>query len=298
MGEQLAAQRTAGVRAGKVFGAEAPGVQQGHSQRVAHGQLGRGAGGGGQVERAGFARHAAVEHQVGITREGGLQTARHGDHGRAQTPQHGQDGREFAAFAAVGDGQHQVVAGDHAQVAMAGFGGMDKKRGGAGGGQRGGDLAAHMAAFAHAHHYHTAPGLQHHLHRLGKHTIHAGRQAVQGFHLNVEGLAGQAQGLISVKRGQRGGGGSHAWILSTGHAGRAVQPPKSTGTVRASSPQSLHPAHPAARPARTATQRRPAAPAHGLLESCVTQRKPRIASNPCLLLPSHCFTCWPRCWAW
>ncbi len=35
MGEQFAAQRAAGVRAGKVFGAEAPGVEQGHGQGVA-----------------------------------------------------------------------------------------------------------------------------------------------------------------------------------------------------------------------------------------------------------------------
>jgi hypothetical protein len=72
MGQQLAAQRTAGVRAGKVFGAEAPRVEQGHGQGVAHGQLGGGAGRGGQVQRAGFALHAAVEHQVGMLGQGGL----------------------------------------------------------------------------------------------------------------------------------------------------------------------------------------------------------------------------------
>ena len=222
MGKQLAAQRTAGVRAGKVFGAEAPGVQQGHGQRVAHGQLGRGAGGGGQVQGAGFALHAAVQHQIGITRQGGLQAAGHGDQRGAQAPQHGQDGREFAAFAAVGDGQHQVVARDHAQVAMAGLGGVHKKGGGAGGCERGSNLAAHMATFAHAHHHHTAPGLQHHVHGLGKHAIDAGRQSGQGRSLDIKGFAGQAQGLVGIKRGQRGGGGSHPGILSTGHAGRAL----------------------------------------------------------------------------
>ena len=219
MGEQFAAQRAAGVRAGKVFGAEAPGVEQGHGQCVAHGQLGGGAGGGGQVQRAGFALHAAVQHQVGMLGQGGLQTAGQRDQGCAQALEHGQDGSEFTAFAAVGDGQHHIGAGDHAQIAVAGLCGVHKECGGAGGRQGGGNLAAHMAALAHAHHHQAAGGGQHHLHGLGKALVHPGRQARERGGFDFKGLARQAQGLRRVKRRGRGGADSHGRILSTGAAG-------------------------------------------------------------------------------
>ena len=229
VGEQLAAQRTAGVRAGKVFGAEAPGVQQGHGQRIAHGQLGRGAGGGGQVAGGRLrAPRCTVQHQVGITSPGW--TAGRpvmAISGGAQAPQHGQDGREFIRFRRCWRcASTRSIARDHAQVAMAGLGGVYKKGGGAGGCERGSNLAAHMATFAHAHHHHTAHGHSAALHLYGLRAMTRHRRGPpvpgQGRSLDIKGFAGQAQGLVGIKRGQRGGGGSHPGILSTGHARRAL----------------------------------------------------------------------------
>ena len=154
--EQLAPQRTAGVRTGKVFGFKAARLQQGNSQRIAHGQLRRGAGGGCQVERAGLLGHAGVQHQVGMPGQRRLHAARQCHQHHLQPAQGRQDGGELFAFAAVGNGQHHVGGGDHAQVAVAGLTGVHKHRRRAGGGQGGGDLAADVAALAHAHHDHTA----------------------------------------------------------------------------------------------------------------------------------------------
>jgi hypothetical protein len=53
----------------------------------------------------------------------------------------------------------------HAQVAVAGLGRVHEERRRAGAGQRGGDLAAHVAALAHAHDDHAAAAAQHGLHR-------------------------------------------------------------------------------------------------------------------------------------
>ena len=58
--------------------------------------------------------------------------------------------QHFGGFAGIGDGQQHVVARDHADVAMAGFGRMHEERRRAGGGERGGDLAGDVAGFAHA----------------------------------------------------------------------------------------------------------------------------------------------------
>ena len=50
----------------------------------------------------------------------------------------------------VGQGEHRIVAGDHADVAVARLAGMHEEGGRAGAGQGGGDLAADMARFTHA----------------------------------------------------------------------------------------------------------------------------------------------------
>ncbi|MCY1553588.1 hypothetical protein D9M68_900880 [compost metagenome] len=64
MGQQLAAERAARVRAGEVFLAEAARVQHRHRQRIAQRQRGGGACRWRQVERAGFLFHARVQVRV------------------------------------------------------------------------------------------------------------------------------------------------------------------------------------------------------------------------------------------
>ena len=95
------------------------------------------------------------------------------------------------------------------------FGRVHEERGRAGGCQRGGDLAPHMAALAHAHDDH-APGRgQQQLHRLHKHLAQARAQALQYLGLDIEGLAPQAQGLRGIEG--RGRMGRWAWAnLSVG----------------------------------------------------------------------------------
>ena len=58
--------------------------------------------------------------------------------------------QHFGGLAGVRDGEQHVVARDHADVAVAGFGGMHEKRRRARGGQGGGDLAGDVAGLAHA----------------------------------------------------------------------------------------------------------------------------------------------------
>ena len=56
-------------------------------------------------------------------------------------------------MAGVGQGDHHIVAGDHAEVAVAGLGRMNEKGRCAGGSQCGRELARHMARLADAAHH-------------------------------------------------------------------------------------------------------------------------------------------------
>ena len=93
---------------------------------------------------------------------------------------------------------------------MAGFARMHKQGRRSGGRQRGGDLAADVPAFAHAHDNHVAPARQNQAHRLGKFAAQAAGQAQhrRGFYLN--GFPGESQCLGGIKvRGIK----AHASIL-------------------------------------------------------------------------------------
>ena len=97
---------------------------------------------------------------------------------------------------------------------MAGFSGVHKHGGRAGGSQGGCNLAADMATLAHPHHHHTAADTQHHLHHAGKRNIEFCFQALNGSSLNVEGFLGEAYGAFGLKSRYAKVGWCHRFILS------------------------------------------------------------------------------------
>ncbi len=62
----------------------------------------------------------------------------------------GEEAQDLLGFTGGGEREHEVAPGEHAQIAMDGFGGMEEERGRAGGGERSGDLLRDDAALAHA----------------------------------------------------------------------------------------------------------------------------------------------------
>ena len=218
MREQATAQGAARMGAGKVFGLEAARIEQSHGQGIAQGQLGRGAGGGRQIQGAGLFGHTAVQHNVGVMGQGGVQAACDGNQGNAQALEHRQNGGQFIALAAVGQGQHQVLGLHHAQIAMAGLGRMHEQRRGSGGSQRGRHLAANVAAFAHAHHHHPALHRQHALHRMHKTFRQALPDLLHRRGFDVQRFSGQLKNALALVGGQalasvRGKRGVHPLIL-------------------------------------------------------------------------------------
>src|SRR5260370_52078 len=67
-----------------------------------------------------------------------------------------EDSKHFIGLAGRRNGDEEVVGRDHAEVAVAGLARMHEKRRRPGRGQGRGDLAADMAALAHAGHHHAA----------------------------------------------------------------------------------------------------------------------------------------------
>ena len=224
--QQLAAERAAGVRAREVLLAEAARVEQRHRQRVAQRHLRRGAGGGRQVQRAGLLVDGAGQHHVGVAGQRGLGLAGHRHQRHAQAPHRRQDGRQLVALAAVADGQHHVAGHHHAQVAVAGLGRVHEERRRAGRRQRGGDLAADVAALAHAHHDDAAAALQHRLHRAREAFALARRQPQQRARLDLEGALGQAQRAFGVE-GARRGSPAGALEYDRAHSRHPWPPPSS-----------------------------------------------------------------------
>ena len=79
-----------------------------------------------------------------------------------------QDGDEFVGFAGVRQGDEHVVGGDHAEVAVAGFGRMHEEAGRAGARERGRELAGDMPGFADARYHHAALASEQEFDRAGE----------------------------------------------------------------------------------------------------------------------------------
>ena len=125
------------------------------------------------------------------------------DQRHPEAPGIGDDVGKLRRLARPGQGDDHVVGLDHAEIAVARLGRMDVMGGGAGRGEGGGDLAAHMARLAHAGDDDPAPGRSHGLDR--------GRE--EGAEAVADGLHQDRQAVpLGLERAQgRGDGRSGEW---------------------------------------------------------------------------------------
>ncbi len=134
----------------KFFGRTAAPTHQRQGQRVAQGHLQGGGRGGGAVQRVGF-RHKRQQKEVrGVFAEQAVRVARYPYQGDVAPGRIQDDVRKFRRVAGIGKGQNSIVGGQHPQVSVAGFAGVDEIGGGTRGCQCCRHLAGHMPAFAHA----------------------------------------------------------------------------------------------------------------------------------------------------
>ena len=138
------------MRAREIFCGETTCLKQRHSECITHGERGRGAGRRRQVERAGFLGHADIEMHGRGSRECRGRIARQGDHRHTEACDGCQHREDLWRLARVRQGEHDVAARNHADVAVARLGRMQEEGRAAGAGECGGDLAADVSRLAHA----------------------------------------------------------------------------------------------------------------------------------------------------
>jgi len=144
----LSPKYPAGSIAMKIPLLEIPELNQSHGKSVPQGQHGCGAGGRGQPHGAGFPGNPRIDGQIAVPGQGRIGLSREGDDPCADVSQAGENDVELSGFAAVGQGQDDVLAADHSQVSVHGFHGMKKQGRGAGAAERGHNFSAHDPRFA------------------------------------------------------------------------------------------------------------------------------------------------------
>ena len=140
------------MRAREFVAAHTFGLHYRERERITECERRGGARGGRQIERAGFFFRAGVKMGIGLPGEARLRFAGKRDQLGALAFDQRHDRQQFGGFARVRQRDKYVVARDHAEVAMARFGGMHKirRRAGARHGRR--DFARDMAGLADAAH--------------------------------------------------------------------------------------------------------------------------------------------------
>ena len=134
MGEKLAAECAARMRASEVFLCKALGVHTSNGQCIAHCQRGRGRRRGREVERAGFKGHVHIEVDIGVTCKRTFRISRNRNELGAFAFDNRDDREQLVGSARVRNADDDIIDRDHTQVAVGGFGGMHEKGGRTGGG--------------------------------------------------------------------------------------------------------------------------------------------------------------------
>jgi len=103
---------------------------------------------GREIVRAGFGGHAGVEYDVAGLSEGGGHASGECDEVVSESLEEREESEELFGFAACGQGDDRVSAGEHAEVSVHGVGRVEIVRGSSGRAERGGDLSSDDAALA------------------------------------------------------------------------------------------------------------------------------------------------------
>ncbi len=127
-----------------------PRFEQHHRQRVAHREHGGGTGSRREIERAGLAGDLHVEVNIGFAGQARLGIARQRHKAGSDALEARDQPGDLLRLAAVAEDQHQIAAGDHAEVAVRGVDGIQDHAGRARAGKGRGDLGPDHARFADA----------------------------------------------------------------------------------------------------------------------------------------------------
>jgi hypothetical protein len=126
---------------------------------------------------------------VGFAGERGFSVSGQRDQLGALALDQRNDRQQFGALAGIGQRDEHVIARHHAEIAMAGFGRMHEKRGGAGAREGGSDLARDMSRLADAAHHHSPAAGHDQLHRAHEMLIEPADEIGNGLSLDFQHFA-------------------------------------------------------------------------------------------------------------
>ena len=149
-----------------VAGGKTLGFEQRDGERIAEDQLHRRRGGGREAVGTRLLDRGEDERDIRLAPKRAVRARGHGDERDGESLGVGDDIGELRRLSRPRQRQHHVAILQHAEVAVARFGGMDEHRGLAGRGQGRGDLSPDMARLAHAGDDDAARGRVNHLYGL------------------------------------------------------------------------------------------------------------------------------------
>ncbi len=177
---------------GVILGAQPAPFQQGHGDRVAHGQGGRRARRRGQVHGTGLFTDADVEHDPTLPRQRGGDVPRQQHDGHVETFEERHDGEELVRLARVRQGHDDVAGRHHPEISVDALGGMQEVGGRARGGQRGRELPRDDPRLAHARHDHAAAAALQEVHGRVEARIELRHQGQDGLRFQPEDAGREA----------------------------------------------------------------------------------------------------------
>ena len=148
---------------------------------------------GASTERANLLQRPQDDGHVGLCGQRALACAGQPDNGRRQLAERAQQADDLLAFAAVRQGQDDIVGMDHAQIAVDGAGGVQDVGTGARRVERAGDLLADVGRFAGAGDRDPAGAVPQQLHRLKERAVETIRHLVKGRRFRTDHLLGISQ---------------------------------------------------------------------------------------------------------
>lgn len=120
-GEEEFSQTAAGVEFGEVFGLKAAFLEQDHGEGITEAEHIGGAGGGGELEGAGFLFDVGVEDDVAVFGKGGAWHSGDGDDESGSFFDVGEKADHFGGLARIAEGDDEVAGGEESEVAMEGI---------------------------------------------------------------------------------------------------------------------------------------------------------------------------------
>ena len=184
------AELAARVQRRVVFLREAALFEQGHGERVTHGQHRSGRSRGSETQRTRLLPDANVDHHVARLGERRARASSQGDEGHSQALHRVEQAQQLLGLAAVGERYQHVVAHQAAEIAVQGFSRVKEEGGRACTGKSRRNLLPDQAGLAHPGHHHAARAGKQRLNRSRKTLVQAADQFGQRSGLDFEHLAG------------------------------------------------------------------------------------------------------------